>query len=191
MPKNELTKLQRDALLAAAVRNDATIYPVRSKPDLNAGSVAKLVKTLIAKGLAEERLAEGKTPTWRTTDDGRRIAVVITAAGLAAIGIAPVGKKARRSRAAGEKAPVAAKKGLTAAVADKEPRMPRPGSKLAILVELLTRDQGATLSELADATSWQLHTIRGTLAGAMTKRFGLVVRSDKTSERGRVYRASR
>lgn len=191
MTKPEITKLQREALMAAAVRNDATIFPVRSKSGLNAGSTAKLVKTLIAKGLAVECVAEGKTPVWRKTDDGIRIAVVITAEGLAAIGMLPAGKAGRRSRTAGKKAPAAAKQGTVAGVSGDGPPAPRPNSKLALLVELLTREQGATLDELAQATVWQHHTVRGTLSGAITKRLGFVIKSDKTGERGRVYRASR
>src|SRR5690554_465858 len=112
MTSTSITALQRTALEAAALRNDLTIFPVRGKPNLNAGSVAKLVKTLIAKSLAEERIAEGRTPVWRTTDDGTRLAAVISKEGLAAIGMTPVGKTGRPSRAA----LVAAKQPVVAAV---------------------------------------------------------------------------
>lgn len=183
-----ITALQRDALQAAAIRNDGTIFPVRGKPSLNAGSVAKLMKTLIAKGLAEERPAEGKTPVWHTTDDGRRIAVVITAEGLSAIGMAPVGKAGGRTPAVGKKASVAAEQGVVAAVSPNATRMPRAGTKLAVLIELLGRKQGVTIAELGDATSWQAHTIRGTMSGALVKRFALSVTSETIEGRGRVYR---
>ncbi|MBX3582866.1 MAG: DUF3489 domain-containing protein [Rhizobiaceae bacterium] len=183
-----ITTLQRATLQAAAVRNDLTIFPVRSKPGLNAGSIAKLVKTLIAKGLANEQIAQGKTPVWRTTDDGQRLAVVISDDGLAAIGMLPAGKAGRRSRAAGKNGSVAAKQGVVAAVSGDEPRKPRPGSKLAILVGLLEREPGATLDELTKATGWQNHSTRGVMSGTLRRRFGWVIVSDKVEGRGRVYR---
>jgi hypothetical protein len=38
------------------------------------------------------------------------------------------------------------------------------------------------------ATEWQAHTVRGFFAGALKKRLGLEVTSEKDEERGRVYR---
>jgi hypothetical protein len=37
------------------------------------------------------------------------------------------------------------------------------------------------------ATGWQSHTVRGAMAGALKKRLGLTITSEK-EERGRVYR---
>jgi hypothetical protein len=191
MSKSELTKLQRATLEAAAIRNDHTVFPVRSKPNLNAGSVAKLMKTFIAKGLAEERIAEGRTPVWRVADDGQRLAVVITTSGLAAIGLAPVGKNGHSSRPAGKKAPIAANKPVLAAVSNDQPRKPRAGTKLAILVALLEREGGATVDEMVDATGWQAHSVRGVLSGTLQKKFGLQISSEKASDGNRFYRLRR
>ncbi|WP_323010643.1 DUF3489 domain-containing protein [Paracoccus sp. (in: a-proteobacteria)] len=44
------------------------------------------------------------------------------------------------------------------------------------------------MTEIAKATPWQPHTIRGTITRALKKRLGLVVTSDKDEQRGRVYR---
>jgi hypothetical protein len=38
------------------------------------------------------------------------------------------------------------------------------------------------------ATGWQSHTVRGAMAGALKKRLGLTIASDKVEGRGRVYR---
>ena len=46
----------------------------------------------------------------------------------------------------------------------------RPGSKLANILELMSRVQGATIDELASATGWQKHTVRGAIAGAIKKK---------------------
>ena len=66
-------------------------------------------------------------------------------------------------------------------------RAPRPGTKLATLVDMLRAEGGATCDELAKATGWQRHTVRGSLAGAVRKRLGLNVTARKVDGRGRVY----
>ncbi len=38
------------------------------------------------------------------------------------------------------------------------------------------------------AFGWQAHTVRGAIAGALKKKLGLEVTSEKTAGRGRVYR---
>jgi predicted transcriptional regulator len=47
--------------------------------------------------------------------------------------------------------------------------------------------QGATIDEIARVMGWQRHTVRGLISGALKKRLGLQVISEKT-ERGRLYR---
>ena len=64
---------------------------------------------------------------------------------------------------------------------------PRAGSKQAQVVDLLQRPDGATVDELATAMGWQRHTVRGLISGALKKKLGLDVVSQKT-ERGRCYR---
>ena len=64
---------------------------------------------------------------------------------------------------------------------------PRPGSKQAKVIDLLTRPEGATVAEVMDATGWQPHTVRGMFSGALKKKHRLTVISAK-EDRGRVYR---
>ena len=52
------------------------------------------------------------------------------------------------------------------------------------------RAKGATIPEVVAATGWQPHTVRGVFAGALKKRLGLVVTSEKVDGRGRVYRTA-
>ena len=40
---------------------------------------------------------------------------------------------------------------------------------------------------MCTATGWQAHSVRGAMAGALKKKFGLVIASDP-SDGGRVYR---
>ncbi len=67
-------------------------------------------------------------------------------------------------------------------------RRPREGTKQALLIEILRRPEGATIDEMVIATEWQSHTIRGAMAGALKKKLGLTITSEKDKSRGRVYR---
>ena len=67
----------------------------------------------------------------------------------------------------------------------------RANSKQALVIEMLRRPEGATVAQIMEATGWQAHTVRGTLAGALKKRLGLVVISNKTAGSERVYRVGR
>ena len=53
---------------------------------------------------------------------------------------------------------------------------------------MLRADGGATIGEMAQALEWAPHTCRGALSGALKKRLGLVVTSEKVHGRGRVYK---
>ncbi len=52
---------------------------------------------------------------------------------------------------------------------------------------MLQRPEGATIPQLAEVTGWQQHTVRGTLAGALKKRLGLAITSEKPQGGERVY----
>jgi len=64
----------------------------------------------------------------------------------------------------------------------------REGTKQAVLIELLKRPEGATLPQMTEATGWQVHTVRGAMAGALKKKLGLEITSEKQIGTDRVYR---
>jgi hypothetical protein len=64
----------------------------------------------------------------------------------------------------------------------------RAGTKLATLIEMLTRPGGATIEQMSAETGWQAHSVRGAISGALKKKLGLPVTSEKVDGRGRVYR---
>ena len=64
----------------------------------------------------------------------------------------------------------------------------REGSKKAIVLDLLRRKDGATLAEIAKATDWQNHSIRGFISGTITKKMGLTVESAKNDAGERRYK---
>jgi hypothetical protein len=63
----------------------------------------------------------------------------------------------------------------------------RHGTKQAQLIAMLRREEGATISQIVETTGWQSHTVRGAFAGALKKRPGLTVPSEKVGGK-RVYR---
>ena len=72
--------------------------------------------------------------------------------------------------------------------ATKPASTPRAASKQSQLIAMLRQPDGATIAEIAKALDWQPHTVRGAIAGALKKKLGLNVQSEKVDDRGRVYR---
>jgi hypothetical protein len=72
------------------------------------------------------------------------------------------------------------------ALPDPQSDEKRP-SKQDAVIAMLRRAEGATVDEVASATGWQRHTVRGVFSGTLKKKLGLTLDSAK-EERGRVYR---
>jgi outer membrane biosynthesis protein TonB len=68
------------------------------------------------------------------------------------------------------------------------PRRTRDDTKQAQLIAMLRRKEGATIAQIVAATGWQPHTVRGAFAGALKKKLGLTVTSDKVEGSARIYR---
>jgi Protein of unknown function (DUF3489) len=96
--------------------------------------------------------------------------------------VAPAaGNGKAKPKPAKSKAAKTAKPGK-AAPADKP--TPRAGTKQAQMIDLLKRPEGATVEQIAAATGWQHHTIRGAIAGALKKKLKLNVEATRTREVG-------
>jgi hypothetical protein len=91
--------------------------------------------------------------------------------------VAPKKNKSGKKASPPKKAPKAAKKADAA----------RDGSKVAKILDLLKRPEGATLKGLMKATDWQAHSVRGFLSGTISKKMGLKVASIKTEDGERTY----
>jgi hypothetical protein len=188
----KLSDTQLVILSAAAQREDRNVLPLPGS--LRGGAAAKVVGALLSRGLIAETTTDSQTKAdaalnriWRNDEDGRAILLHITDAGLAAIGVepesgdsAPTGADEAQSAEAPQDAP---------AEADRAPKAhtPRAGTKQAKLIEMLRAEGGATIDEIVAETGWQPHTVRGAFAGALKKKLGLEVTSDKVEARGRVY----
>ena len=61
-------------------------------------------------------------------------------------------------------------------------------SKQAQVIAMLSRPEGATVPQICATTGWQAHTARGSFAGALKKKLGLEITSEKIKGSDRVYR---
>ena len=178
----KLTETQTIILSAGAQRLENIALPL---PKGLAGAAAKMaVSKMIEHGwlLEVDANLRRNEPLWRETGDGHGTTLVVTDAGLLAIGIEPVVVKtvvAIRKHAAEMPRP-----SLPAAI---QPKL-RTGTKQATLISMLRAPDGATIEEIMTATGWQSHTVRGAMVGALKKKLGLEVSSEKDDARGRVYR---
>ncbi len=93
-------------------------------------------------------------------------------------------KQARKPRGT-RKATKTARRGATS---EKTDTSARHGTKQAILIEMLRRPNGATIQQMSAKTGWQAHSVRGAISGALKKKLGLAVTSERVGDRGRVYR---
>lgn len=177
MPK--LTDTQTQILTAGAQRPHNLALPL---PKGLVGAAAKMaVGKMIDSGWLQEVEANIRRsdPLWRETGDGLGTTLMVTDAGLLAIGIDPVvvqtmaaiRVKARAGAQAEPKAPV-----------------PRRGTKQALLISMLQAPEGATLAEITAATQWLSHTSRAVISSTLRKKLGLSVTSAKEGSRGMVYR---
>jgi nucleotide-binding universal stress UspA family protein len=101
---------------------------------------------------------------------------------------APRGQKGAKKAAAKKDAKPASKKASKAAAPKPEKRQPREGSKKQIILDLLRRKDGATMAEIAKATGWQNHSIRGFVSGTLIKKMDLPVSSLKDEKGKRRYK---
>ena len=170
----KLTDTQTLILTCASARPGNLALPL---PEGLRGAAAKMaIGRMIKLGFIEEVEANLRRnePLWRETGDGYGTTLIATEAGLDAIGIDPVVAK------------------TMAALRDAKPEViaaaQRPGTKQAQLIAMLQAPEGASIAEIAEATGWQHHSIRGAISGSLKKKLGLEVTSEKVAERGRVYR---
>jgi Protein of unknown function (DUF3489) len=96
----------------------------------------------------------------------------------------------RRAGSKKRKTGKTAARGTRTAEPASPPPAPRPGTKVAQVLERLRQPGGATLEEITGVTGWQPHSVRGFLSGALGKKRGLTVVSSKGDDGIRRYSIS-
>ncbi|RYE08245.1 MAG: DUF3489 domain-containing protein [Hyphomicrobiales bacterium] len=184
MPKLKLTDADRVILCTAAARESGMVLPPAKSLKLSADALGANLRKLVSKSLLNERQSEPGQRVWRTTDDGTKLTLVISAAGFTAIDGSPSETDEPRQDVASTKRPTREKH------TGKDVERPSAGktTKLDMLIAALRHKMGATIDELMEATGWQAHSVRGSISGALKKRMSLNVVSETVDGRGRVYR---
>ncbi|MFU8778438.1 MAG: DUF3489 domain-containing protein [Roseovarius sp.] len=172
-----LTKTQNLILTTGAQRADNIAMPLPE--GLHGAAAKKVVTMMIDRGWLEEVDANTRKgePLWRETGDGHGTTLVVTDAGLLAVGIEPVVVKTM----------AAVRQHSVEAPAPKTPTL-RTGTKQAQIIALLQRPEGASVAEIVAVTGWLAHSVRGLISGGLKKKLGLPVISEKQDGRGTVYK---
>ena len=180
----KLTEAQLVMMSAGAQRKDRCL----SAPATIKGAALSKVSAKLAKlGLVREIEAKPGAPIWRRDDAGQGYALKLTPAGLKAIA---VGEGSHDAIEPGEAPQPQAKDGASSDEGGHPAQVaaPRDGSKLALVIELLRRVDGATIVDLTEATRWLPHTTRAALTG-LRKRGYAVIR-ERIGAGDSVYRIS-
>ena len=197
----KLNDTQLVILAAAAKRDDGSILPLPKRLKAKGESSAQILGNLVKKKLAAELPASRDVAVWRRREDGERLMLAITEAGFRAIGIDPGGVEKTKVSAATKKNQRGLPKKTPQAPEHKQRRAPkkngkpgspsidvRPDTKQAKIVTLLRQPDGANIAQMMKATDWQAHSVRGFISGALKKKLGLGIVSEKSEDRGRIYR---
>jgi hypothetical protein len=184
-------------LSAASQRDDHCMVPPTGP---KRGHAQKAIVKLLEAGVVKEIRAKPGAPIWRRDGEkGHTYALKLTAAGVKMIAV----DETPPSRGAAERrpdplmvsvdpkpesgsAPAAFVDRANGGVAST-PKLPRRGTKIAWVIELLQSSDGVTLAELVANTGWLPHTARAALTGLRKRGYAVVIdRADRA--RGSVYR---
>ena len=169
----KLTDAQLVMMSAAAQRDDRCL----AAPNMVKGAtLSKVSAKLIKLGFVREIRAKAAMPVWRRDDAGQGYALKLTAGGLNAIA-----EEAPEQAIEPIEAPQPRPLSEATVVSDPDnvgeqakTLAPRAGSKLARVIDLLQRLDGATIPNLTEATGWLPHTTRAALTGLRKRGYAVV-----------------
>jgi hypothetical protein len=189
----KLSDTQLAILSAASQREDRCLIAPHM---LKGGPAQKVAAKLLTAGLVREIKAKAGMEAWRRDEEtGQAYSLKLTTVGLKAIAVDARDSQSMPSRSLAPNANDGASKARTtanmaAASATVAPiaTSPRQGTKIARVIELLQRDQGAKLDELVASTGWLPHTARAALTGLRHRGYDVRLERGETG-RTSVYRA--
>jgi hypothetical protein len=153
----KLSDTQLVVLSTAANRADGSLFPPAASVTARADLIRRSIEALIRKQLALEFKTEDAGCSWRRDGD-TCFGVVITDAGRTALAMALPSD-----------VPAPEPEPNTVPVQASATEAPARPSKIGAVLDLLHREEGATLPELVDATGWLPHTMRAALTGLRKK----------------------
>jgi len=168
MTQIQLSDAQAVILSAACAREDGMIFPITAS--IKGGAVGNVCKSLLKRGLIEEVAATDLNTVWRHDEDRGPITLRATPLAHTVLGVSDTPEP----EAAAEPAAELIRR--------------RSGTKQDALIAMLRTEGGATIDEIVAALDWQAHTARGAMSGALKKKLGLTIISEKVEGRGRVYK---
>jgi hypothetical protein len=169
-----ITERQLDLITRAHCDAGGLIEPLLA---LKGGAKLKMIASLAQRGLIEQ--LDGQ---WRITP----AAIAIIKGEAQPEDVLPAVKGAATSPTPLPADDPELEAAVAAAEASWQQDQPNPvpkrgpgNSKQALVIEMLKRPEGATIAQISEATGWQAHTVRGTFAGALKKKLGLTIVSEK------------
>jgi Protein of unknown function (DUF3489) len=184
----KLTENQHALLQNAASREDRCIV---LPSNLKGGAAQKVAAKLITNGLAKEFKAKAGAPIWRRDGESdQAYSLKLSAAGAKAV--ADSEEQSNRpepeSPAQGSLSDSMDSSEIAQHTTESEKAAPREGSKLASVMTLLSRPEGATIGVLTKATGWLPHTTRAAITGVRKRGYSVVL--NRSQEGASVYRLS-
>ncbi|MFS0736662.1 DUF3489 domain-containing protein [Sphingomonas sp. 1P06PA] len=166
-----LTDMQLVLLTTAAQRESGSLLPPPDTLGAQMARIRKAVTALVGLGLAAEIEVADRAASWRE-HDSKLYGVTITEAGRERIGVAlPPALPTEPGNG------VPPESALT------------PPTKSAQVVELLSRDGGASVADIVAVTGWLPHTTRAALTGLRKKGHAIVRDGERGALRYRIATA--
>jgi len=163
----KISDTQQRILVAASTQPQTDVR--EHMQDLESPAIRdKVIESMVKNGLIIE------------SPDSEEVVYIISAAGLAAIG-----KEQTAEPANNEPEPVAEK-------ATEQPEEKIKGtSKKQIMIEMLSRDEGASIKQMMDAIGWLKHSVHGAMANLkkeFSAKHGKTITGSKADGNDRIYK---
>lgn len=163
--KLTLTDTHLVILSTGSAREELNLFPLPDCLGQRNERIEAILDDLVHHKLAAEQVGVPLDQTWRTIED-QRVGLIVTPAGLKAIGVETDG------------AADAPDVEIEITTDDQPSIKPtRTTTKTQMVIDLLSRAEGATLAEIVDATGWLKHTSSAALTGLRKK--GHAISRDK------------
>jgi len=161
----KISDTQQRILVAASTQPQADVR--EHMQDLKSPAIRdKVVESMLKHGLIIE------------APDSEEVVYIISAAGLAAIGKEQIAE------------PVNTEAEVEKATEQPEEKI-KGNSKKQIMIEMLSRDEGASIKQMMDATSWLKHSVHGAMANLKKEFFakhGKTITGSKADGNDRIYK---